>query len=113
MEDLRGAGYLVEKVEQRLPIPGKFVTRDLYQCIDLMAIQAGRPVLAVQVTSRSNVNARMEKAKNGGNAFMWVQTGNVFEIWGYGGIKTARRVVRMGMDGEWIEVKEGEHVAAV
>lgn len=105
LKALRAQGYDVEKVEQRLPIPGKFVTRDLFQCIDLIAMKPGQPLRAIQVTSRTNVNARMTKATLGGKAIIWVSTGNSFEIWGTGGKKTAKRVVGLMHNGEWVEEK--------
>lgn len=103
MADLKALGYLVEKVEQRLPIPTKFVTRDLFACIDLIAMKAGRPLLALQVTSRSNVNARMEKSRE--RAQVWVRTGNRFQVRGYGGVSGCR-IVEMDDDGQWHEIPD-------
>lgn len=102
LQELREQGYLAEKVEQRLPIPGKFVTRDLFGVIDIVAMKAGEILRAVQVTSRSNVNARMTKAHEKGTALTWVQAGGAFEIWGYGG-KSGKRVVGLTRNGEWME----------
>ena len=103
LKELREGGWLAEKVEQRLPIPGKFVTRDLYQCIDLVCMKPCQPLLAVQVTSRSNVNARLMKSKV--MAAVWVSTGNRFVVIGYGTTKTKgeRRVVQLSTDGTWKE----------
>lgn len=97
LAEWRQRGYRAEKVEQRLPIPGKFVTRDLFGCIDLLAMKAGEPLVAVQATTRSNVNARMLKSAE--MARLWVSTGNVFEIVGYDG--AAARRVRMTAEGVW------------
>lgn len=98
MEYLRKLGYEADKVEQRVPIPGKHVTCDLFGCIDVIGMKAGKPLLAVQATSRDNVNARMKKSK--AKAAVWVSTGNRFEVWGYG--PTGKRTVRM-IDGRWVE----------
>jgi hypothetical protein len=57
-QHLRGLGYLVEKVEQRVPHTN--TTRDLFGIVDLLAIRPGE-VLGVQVTSGSNVAARVRK----------------------------------------------------
>lgn len=57
---LRERGYRAEVVEKRLPIPGKYVTRDLFNIGDILAIRAGE-VLLVQTTSGSNVAARIAK----------------------------------------------------
>jgi hypothetical protein len=110
MKELRGQGWIVEKVEQRLPIPNRFVTRDLFQCLDLVAMKDHEPLLGLQVTSRTNVNARMTKAKVGGKAIIWVSTGNRFEIWGYAPNGSVRKVV-LAMTGEWCGVlNTKEHV---
>lgn len=95
-------GFICEKVEQRLPIPGKFVTRDLFNCIDLIAVKRGSLILGVQVTSRDNVNARMNKAMTCEALPIWIACGGAFEIWGYGG-KSGKRVVGMTRDGQWME----------
>lgn len=105
LRELKAMGYLAEKVEQRLPIPGKFVTRDLFGCVDIVGMKAGVPLLAVQATSRSNVNARMEKSS--ARAREWVTTGNRFQVRGYGGVLTHCRIVEMDDDGQWHEVSEG------
>jgi hypothetical protein len=54
---LRNLGYRCDIVERRL---GRFVTKDLFGFIDLLAIKDGE-VLAVQTTSGSNVAARVAK----------------------------------------------------
>lgn len=100
MEDLRKWGYEVDKVEQRLPIPGKFVTRDLFTIIDLLAMKPGHRLLAVQVTSRSNVNARVKKSEE--KAKVWTSTGNCFQVWGYDD-KCQRRVMTMQQNGKWMD----------
>lgn len=102
LQELREQGYLAEKVEQRLPIPGKYVTRDLFGIIDIVAIKAGEIIRGVQVTTRDHVSHRMTKAHEKGNALTWVQTGASFEIWGYGG-KSGKRVVALNCNGQWME----------
>jgi hypothetical protein len=49
------------RVEQRLPIPGKFVTKDAFGFGDLLVI-LDRPTL-VQVTTTGNLNAREKKLR--------------------------------------------------
>lgn len=102
LQELRTMGFICEKVEQRLPIPGKFITRDLFDVIDIVAMKPPETLLALQVTTRDHVNARMDKAVEKGTALMWVETGNRFEIWGYGG-KSGKRVVAMNRNGHWME----------
>ncbi len=101
LRDFRALGYRIEKVEQRLPIPGKFITRDLFDTFDLIGVKVGVPLLAVQVTSRDNINARMTKAQQKGAALEWVQCQGRFLVIGYGGVKTTKRVVELLPDGMW------------
>jgi hypothetical protein len=58
VEHLRACGWTVGVVEQRIPHTN--ITRDLYGFIDLLAIR-GAETMAVQVTSGSNVSARVHK----------------------------------------------------
>lgn len=58
---LRAAGFTVEKVEQRLPIPGRFVTRDLFNLWDLLAIHPVERIIGVQVTTMANKSAHVKK----------------------------------------------------
>lgn len=58
VEHLRALHWTVGVVEQRIPHTN--ITRDLYGFIDLMAIR-GDETMAVQVTSGSNVSARVHK----------------------------------------------------
>jgi hypothetical protein len=81
MKALRDEGYIVAKVEQRLPIPGKFVTKDCYGFGDLLAARRDdvipfQGVIAlVQVTSGSNHNARREKIMAEPLAELWKSAG--------------------------------------
>ena len=104
LAEMRALGYVADIVEKRLPIPGKFVTKDLYGCIDILGLRAGCPLLGIQVTSRSNTNSRMTKSKL--MAAVFVSTGNRFEIWGFGVTRTKgnKRIVAMEINGEWREV---------
>ena len=60
---LRDEGYYAEKVEQRLPIPGAFVTKDWGGFADILAVNENLGVLLVQTTGGSGGNAatRMRK----------------------------------------------------
>ena len=58
VEHLRALGWTVGVVEQRIPHTN--ITRDLYGFIDVVAIRGGE-TMAVQVTSGSNVSARVRK----------------------------------------------------
>jgi hypothetical protein len=63
IEKLRAEGYYAEKVEQRLPIPGAFVTKDWGGFADILAVSESLGVLLVQTTAGSggNAAARMRK----------------------------------------------------
>ena len=55
---LRADGWHAEVVEHRVPRTN--ITRDLWGFVDVLAIRDGQ-ILAVQVTSASNVAARLRK----------------------------------------------------
>ncbi len=81
---LRERGYLAEKVEQRLPIPGKFITRDLFNCIDVIAVHPERKeILGIQATSGSNVSARITKTLEQAGFDAWRRAGGLFVIHGW------------------------------
>lgn len=79
------------------------VRQDLFQCIDLLAIRAGCPVLGVQCTSHSNLSSRVEKCTLLGQ--MWLSTGHTqLEAWAWRRLKGKRelqldrREIRLIMD---------------
>jgi hypothetical protein len=76
----RELGFKIEKVEQRLPIPGKYVTRDLFNCIDLVAVKPGVGVVGIQATSGANHAARVAKAKAEECLRVWIESGGRFEV---------------------------------
>lgn len=70
MELLRSEGFVVADVERRLPIPGMFITQDLFGFGDLLGVREfsqddgfGWNVI-VQVTTAKNMKARENKIKN-------------------------------------------------
>jgi 5-methylcytosine-specific restriction endonuclease McrA len=71
---LRKLGYRAEKVEQRLPIPGMFVTHDLYNIGDVLAMRVGEPLLLIQCTTTAKLNHRMAKDRD--TCRVWLSTGN-------------------------------------
>lgn len=98
LERLRRDGWIADKVEQTLPIPGRTVTRDVYGFADILAAHPQRGILLVQVTSRSNVNARITKAtaetvEDGigseepnlvrAKLIVWLSAGGLFEVHGW------------------------------
>lgn len=82
LELYRDLGFRIEKVEQRLAIPGKSVTRDLFNVIDLIAIKPGVGIVGVQATGGEGGNhaARRNKAKAEPALREWLESGGRFEV---------------------------------
>lgn len=82
MKQLRDAGYmvgLVEKWNQHAKI-----RQDLFNAFDLVAVDAAcKGVLGVQVTSGSNVSARVKKLLELPITPIWLQAGNRIEVHGW------------------------------
>ncbi len=81
MEFARGIGLHVQVVERWLPFAR--VRQDLFGFIDLVAMQEGEPLLAIQATSTSNLAARVKKALASPLLRVWLSTGCRFECWGW------------------------------
>ena len=64
------------------------IRQDLFGFIDLVVLRG--ELLAVQVTSGSNVAARVTKIKAEPRAKAWLQCGGVIEVWGYRKVKVKR-----------------------
>ncbi len=100
---LEKIGYRVGKTEHW----NSFCKRrqDLFNCIDMVAMRAGEPLLAVQPTDITSVSKRMAKAHE--VAKDWVSTGNRFEVWGWTPkSKKPPRVMAMNSSGEWEAIRE-------
>jgi hypothetical protein len=81
----RDQGDLAEVVEKWIPIPkhpGGGVRRDLFDCIDVIAIQ-GCKLLGIQSTSGSNHASRVTKARASDKLKRFLATGNAFEVWSW------------------------------
>lgn len=98
LKHLRSLGYTAQVVEQNIRIPGKgMFKRDLFNCIDIIGVRAGVPVLGIQVTSHSNLAKRVEKCLLNGQA--WIAAGAQLEAWawrklkGHKGLQLDRRVI--------------------
>lgn len=85
---LKQEGYEVQTVEQTKRIPGRTWKVDLFGAFDLLAVNAEGDIKAVQVTSRSNVSARVRKIADI-PVIGWLRKANwSLEVWGYGKTKT-------------------------
>jgi hypothetical protein len=70
---LRAEGWHVSKVEQT--VPRTFIKRDAFGWADLLAVHPLKGIALVQVTSGSNLAARLKKARGIGALVAWVTAG--------------------------------------
>src|SRR5215475_9742757 len=78
LKEMRDRGYLAEKVEQRLPIPGKFVTRDFLNFIDIIAVgsvNGSFRIIGIQTTSGTHHADHKEKILAEPKYKVWKSTG--------------------------------------
>ena len=78
---LRDSGWtvaIVEKWNQWAKI-----RQDLFGFADLVSIKAGEGIVAVQVTTKSNMSARVKKILSEPRALVWVQAGGKIEVHGW------------------------------
>jgi len=83
MQHLRDLGWIVAKVEQRLPIPGKFVTRDCFNIGDLLCADPTMGIALIQVTTNSNLAAHFTKAVSIKELRTWLLAGGKFILHGW------------------------------
>ena len=82
LDFLRRQGFTVDVAERWIPRVN--IRRDLFHCIDIVAIRAGEPILAVQATSLTNVSARISKAQASSELAVWLRTGHArFQVFGW------------------------------
>lgn len=80
--------------------PHARIRQDLFGCIDLIVADEGGGILGVQVTSGSNVPARITKALAEPRLLKWLSSGGRFEVWGF------RKLAKRKADGKKSKVKE-------
>ena len=90
LKKLRGDGYLVQVVEKWNPFAR--IRQDLFGFIDLIAVLDSE-TLAVQVTSASNVSARVKKIAEHPNVGAVRKAGWRIEVWGWTKGKKEPRIV--------------------
>jgi hypothetical protein len=82
LAECRKRGWPAQVVEQT--IPRTFIKRDLFGCIDIVAIARDTSrIVGIQVTSGTNHAARMAKARAEPRVQAWVAAGGVFEVWSW------------------------------
>jgi hypothetical protein len=100
LKHLREEGYCVAVVEKWNPHAR--IRQDLFNVFDLLALPgegAGHAMhpLAVQVTSRSNMSARIDKIVAQPEAQVWHQCGGLIEVHGWDKYKNKWRIKTVGM----------------
>ena len=79
-------GWLAQVVEQT--IPRTFIKRDLFGCIDILALDGNPGVLGIQATSESggNVAKRADRIRTecAEKSAAWLAAGNRIQVWGWG-----------------------------
>ncbi len=78
---LRRHGYAADVVERWIAQAG--VRRDLFHCIDVVAVKAGETVLGVQATALGCLSARLAKARAQAELATWLASGARFQVWGW------------------------------
>ncbi len=82
LQQLRARGWTADVAERWIPHAN--IRRDLFGCIDLVAVhprEAG--VLGVQATTAGNIAARLHKARCLPALRIWLTSGNHFQVWGW------------------------------
>jgi len=82
LDALRKSGWTCQVTERWNPFAK--VRQDLFGGIDLLAIRPGE-TLGVQATSKSNVSARVKKLYAEPKLKVWMEAGNLLEVWGWEG----------------------------
>jgi hypothetical protein len=80
LKHYRGLGYTLAITERWNPFAK--IRQDLFGFIDLVAMKAGEPILAIQATSASNVSARVNKIRGLPAHLIWLKTGARIVVFG-------------------------------
>jgi predicted RecB family endonuclease len=94
LSDLRKEGWTPWVVESRIT---PFVKRDLFNCIDILAIRDGQ-TLAVQVTAGSAHANRATKVRSNEHLPLMLGAGWIVQVWSYrkgANLRWVRRVEEM------------------
>ncbi len=84
----RSLGWLIEVVERWNPHAKK--RHDLFGFIDLVAVQPGRGVVAIQACGGSSAAEHRRKIQAEPNATKWLADGDVLELWTWRKLKVKR-----------------------
>lgn len=87
LKRVREMGYEAQVVEKWNSFAK--IRIDLFQCIDVVAIRAGVPVLGIQACAHGSMSARVKKCIEHGQA--WLSTGHTqLEVWAFRKLKGHR-----------------------
>ena len=100
MRYFKDRGYIVARVEQRLPIPGMFITLDAFGFGDLLVASPGFGIALVQSTTFTNLKARQKKAKALPEFRKWRHSGGkvIFHGWVKRGPRGKRKTWQLAED---------------
>lgn len=103
---------IVEKWNAFAPRPGggKGVKQDLFGFIDLIVMRTNLPIIGIQVTSTSNMQARMDKSCENPMLKIWLSTGALFEVWGWSKKGNTGKQKRWMLDRQSVEHFEMEPI---
>lgn len=98
-------GWTVQVVEKWNP--WSRTRLDLFGVIDMVVLDgAGGGPLGVQVTSGTNVAARLTKSREEPRLQQWLASPARFEVWGYGKRKKRKKDGSFGKSYEWVLRRE-------
>jgi hypothetical protein len=83
LQHLKKLGYTAQVVEQTIRGKGMVFKRDLFGCIDIIAVGVEAGCLGVQACAGGSHAARLTKAKEQYGLVTWLLHGNRFEVWSW------------------------------
>lgn len=87
LKRVREMGYEAQVVEKWNPFARKRI--DLFQCVDVVAIRPGVPVLGIQACVHGDMTKRVRKCIEFGQG--WLSTGHTqLEVWAFRRLKGKR-----------------------
>lgn len=89
LKHLRELGYTPAVVEKFNSFTKQ--RKDLYECIDIVAVRPGVRVLGIQACAHSSMSARMKKCIEFGQG--WLSTGHTqLEVWAFRKLKGHKKL---------------------
>lgn len=85
LKHLRDQGYLVGITEKWNPFAK--IRQDLFGYFDMVAVHPEKGILGVQTTSKSNMSARINKARGNGALICWLLGNGTIQVHGWHKLK--------------------------